>query len=211
MARLGGLVGSGTDTNISHSYVADSSIFGDKANAVNAFAGGLMGYGTAVNIRQSWTAGVSLLAALNIGGLMGGADSTDIRHSYVTAGSIAGARTVGGLIGNGNSATGIRYSYATGGSITASFERGGLSAISGISVDASYWDKDTTGLSTSGGGGQGNTTEELQMPTDFAGSLYEVWGNFGATRTRARKCKVLPNRPASSPSGILARTRNTRP
>ena len=49
----------------------------------------------------------------------------------------------------------------------------------------SYWDRDTTGQTTSVGGGQPKTTRELQSPTDFttAGTdgspnIYAPWGNF---------------------------------
>ena len=178
LSLLGGLVGSGTDTNISHSYVADSGIFGDLTTALSAGVGGLVGGGDTVNIRQSWTAGVTLLAALNVGGLIGEGTS-NISHSYVTAGNIASIQLGGGLVGSVQNAD-IRYSYVASDSISGQFSLGGLIGFvdGGSNVVTSFWDRNTTGLSTSQGGGQPKTTVELQSPTDFAGSPYEVWGNF---------------------------------
>ena len=40
-------------------------------------------------------------------------------------------------------------------------------------ISASYWDSDTSGISD--GSGEAKTTEELQSPTDFIGSIYSSW------------------------------------
>ena len=186
LSGVGGLVGRGMDTNIRNSYVADSSVLGARVQR-STNVGGLIG-GSALasaDIRQSWTAGVSLLGGRVVGGLMGGGDSVDIRHSYVTAGSVDADSQVGGLIGQVDVAD-IRYSYAVSSSSVTdndpeSIIAGGLVGSTGFefSVNTSYWDNITTGQSTSAGNkGEGKTTDELQMPTDFAGSIYEVWGNF---------------------------------
>ena len=64
--------------------------------------------------------------------------------------------------------------------LTANFSVGGLVGAAGnVSISASYWDTDTSGVTAGVGSGtvpgaEGKTTAELQTPTDYTG-IYTSW------------------------------------
>ena len=113
------------------------------------------------------------------GGLVG-YNGGDILDSYAT-GNVSGRGKVGGLIGRNQRTVISTYSIGR-----VSFQRaenspdaaiaGGLIGDGeGGTVDASYWDSQTSGLSTSGGGAS-ETTSELQSPTGATG-IYATWNS----------------------------------
>ena len=116
------------------------------------FVGGLVGYmgaaGTAPSIHSSYSR-ASVTANFNKGGLVGRVNLGSITNSYST-GSVPGSISVGGLVG-----------VVTG------------SNAASISVTNSYWDTQTSGLTTSIRG-SGQSTAALQNPTGYTG-IYADW------------------------------------
>jgi hypothetical protein len=104
-----------------------------------------------------------------VGGLCGENNSSTISHCYAI-GSVTGKSYVGGLVGRlyGSSAK-IENSYSIG-QVTATTYKGGLlgELRSGI-VTACFWDKNTSGMTTSAGGSGivGKTTAQLKTRSTF--------------------------------------------
>ena len=160
---VGSLVGWNEGT-ITNSY-ATGSVRGRSS------VGGLAGSNEGT-IMNSYVTG-SVRGRSSVGGLAG-SNSGIIMNSYAT-GSVLGEYRVGGLV-SGNSGT-IMSSYATG-SVLGHDEVGGLgggnpSTFSRGIIRNSYWDKWTSGQ-TSSSGGEGKTTIELQEPTTATG-IYSSW------------------------------------
>ena len=155
--------------------------------------GGLVGRNRQGAIAASYaTAAVAGLA--DVGGLVGKNILGRIVASYAT-GAVMGRFAVGGLVGVTQGGT-IAASYATG-IVSGHDALGGLVAISTsvlvfetrvilpVTIINSYWDIQTTGQS-SGQGGVGKSTQELQAPGDYRG-IYADWnldvdGSPGADR-----------------------------
>ena len=180
--RMGGLIGSGTFTDIRYVHVSGVSVSGGIET------GGLIGYGSDVVIRYAYVSGVDVVSTNSpAGGLVGNGQSANIRHVYVSGGSVAGSGRVGGLVGQGQP-TNIGFAYASGGRVSGGSNVGGLlgSVNDNTIVNASYWNTETTMRSTSATNstgdvlGMGLTTAQLQGPTDFTGAdnIYALWGNF---------------------------------
>ena len=169
---VGGLVGNNLGA-ITACY-ATGQVSGSNHNI-----GGLVGahYGS---VRTSYAAAqVSGRGA--VGGLVGRNLGIIIAASYAT-GAVAGRSPVGGLVGYQDGNT-VRASYATG-RVSGSSNVGGLVGGLGTStITASYWDTTTSGQTT-GDHGTGQTTAQLQAPTDDTG-IYADWDadqwDFGGT------------------------------
>ena len=172
---VGGFIGGGVAAGIRHSYVADSDVNGSSS------VGGFIGIGDAANIRSSYVANSKVRgSSFYVGGFIGAGEQADIGHSYAVGNYINGSSEVGGLIGDGFRAE-VRYSYVAGGSLSGSSYIGGLIGFGeSVTVNASYWDTNITGRSAGAGNnkGESKTTDDLRMPTDFAGSIYADWANF---------------------------------
>ena len=198
---VGGLVGR-TRAAITGSYsLADVTSNTKSASASpNALVGGLVGeVRTSGSVTASYAAGdvTANIVGLNsnfvyAGGLVGHLEG-DITASYargaVTATSDATVAT--GITGNA-AAGGLVGSTPSGSSITASFSTGAPTAtgdgqvvrarglvglvFATASVTNSYWDTDTSGITTTGAG-TGKTTSELQTPTAYGtgSSIYANW------------------------------------
>jgi hypothetical protein len=165
---VGGLVGRMRKTaSISNCYVEGGSVSG------NSRVGGLVGEitgspgpGAITNCYS--TASVS--GTTNVGGLVGHnrAPEQTVRNCY-SEGSVSGDANVGGLVG-WNEGVVIKC-YSTG-SVTGSSNVGGLVG-DGPPVCASFWDAQTSGQPTDGGGTP-KTTAEMQTASTFIG-----WGGCG--------------------------------
>ena len=106
-----------------------------------------------------------------VGGLVGRNLGVVIHASYAT-GQVSGRSAVGGLVGyeGGNA---FRTSYATG-RVSGESSVGGLvGGLDSSTITASYWDTTTSGQTT-GDHGTGQTTAQLQAPTDNTG-IYADW------------------------------------
>ena len=188
-ARVGGLAGTaGTSTNITANHVS-GSVSGDLwvgglVGVNNAWVtdcystagasgddvvGGLVGWNASVVLASYATGSVS--GTNKIGGLAG-VNRSLVDSSYAT-GSVSGTTAVGGLVGYNQNA--ISVSYSTG-RVSGDTNVGGLVGNSvghSATIDDSYWDMDTSGVTT-GTFGVGDTTLNLQLPTRFSG-IYESW------------------------------------
>ena len=167
---VGGLAGMNY-SNISNSY-STGSVNGDYD------VGGLVGmnnnYGSVSN---SYSTG-SVTGVEYVGGLVGkNQQDSEVSNSYST-GSVNGAGTVGGLVGINNYYCNISNSYSTG-SVNGDSDVGGLVGINNYSsVNNSFWDTQTSGQSSSPGGGTGKTTAEMQTQstfTDAGWDFTDIW------------------------------------
>ena len=129
--------------------------------------GALAGYGFG-KIIASYASG-AISGRLSVGGLTG-TNEGGITASYSKV-DVQGIGHVGGLVGwNAGS---IDASYAVGKVAGVRHNTGGLSGVDSGSVRAGYWDRQTSGQTTSAGG-EGQTTVELQAPTGYTG----IYGNW---------------------------------
>ena len=205
-ALVGGLVGQGSSIKITSSYASGSSVVGSDANVGgligNGFAstitssyaagvnvsgnvevGGLVGHGRSIKITSSYASDGSVAGSSSlIGGLVGFSGGSTITSSYVANISVSGTTQVGGLVGNGEDAI-ITSSYAAG-SISGTINVGGLVGAGPINTTSSnfYWDNETSGVTATIGNDDlysdaGKSTADLQMPIDFADSIYANWEN----------------------------------
>ena len=159
---IGGLIGWGSSAQI-HS----SSVVVGRVSGVNS-VGGLVGTGAPVQIYSSWVV-VGELSSTNDGGggLVGLGASVQIYSSSVVVGEINGVNAIGGLIGVFSNR--VAYSYVVSGMTNANMLVGDGTG-EGV---ASYWDSDTSGV-TSGNHGTPQTTSALRMPMDYTG-IYDDW------------------------------------
>ena len=164
---VGGLVGFGEIVHITSSYAAGGTVSG--ANDV----GGLVGIGDIVHITSSYAAGGNVSGDDNVGGLVGYGGAARITSSYTAGGDVSGANYVGGLVGNGDAD--ITSSYAAGGDVSGDSNVGGLVG-GGLSatITFSYWDSEKSGQTSSFGGGDAKTTEELKAGAD---GIYSTWAS----------------------------------
>jgi filamentous hemagglutinin family protein len=157
---LGGLLGSGSTGNITNSYATGTVTGG-------AGAGGLVGDITTGNISNSYAIG-AVHGGAGSGGLVGRITSGNISNSYST-GSVEGDAGTGGLLGVGTSGI-ITNSYATGLISGVGAGRGGLIGTTDRTDHVgSFWDINTTGMTTSlgGDGVVGLTTDQMKNPLNF--------------------------------------------
>ena len=177
---VGGLVGiaEGTTPNL----IINSYATGDVS--AEGLGGGFIGEFNTGEIRNSYATGrVRVMDATfneHIGGFAGQkSDNAVIRNSYAT-GAITGgdAFNVGGFAGNASGANTINNSYATGNVFAGGSAIGGLIGAGSGTARDSYWDRQTGGLDTSASG-SGQTTTQLQEPTDqnAATGIYANWSS----------------------------------
>jgi len=173
---VGGLVGENSNSSILNSYA--TGIVGDEWGT-SGYAGGLVGYNRiGSRITNSYATGA--VSGNNLlGGLVGrNSDSSIITDSYAT-GAVSGNSFLGGLVGyNGNGST-IENSYSTG-LVTGTSDFGGLVGRSNGTVTNSFWDMDTSGR-TSSGGGTGKTTAEMKQLATFSAWNIDDAGGTGLT------------------------------
>ncbi len=173
--EVGGLVGqNGGPISASYATGDVTGIGSGQVWRVGGLVGGWQGPDIDQPISTSFATG-DVTGYGDVGGLIGGMRQP-IANSYAT-GDVTGNSKVGGLVGGTSalSTTTITYSYSTG-SVTGSSDVGGLlgsNFVSRTQVNASYWDTETSGTSTSDGGA-GKTTSELQSPTSNTG-IYAAW------------------------------------
>ncbi|QQE79540.1 InlB B-repeat-containing protein [Alicyclobacillus sp. SO9] len=176
-ANNGGLVGHQAGGSISDSH-ATGSVSGSGSDN-----GGLVGMADGT-ISDSYAAGFVSGSGSDNGGLVGMADGT-ISDSYA-AGFVSGGTYNGGLVGQlaGGATATISDSYATG-----SVATGGSTSLNGGlvgykysgTISESYFDKDTTGMSTGVGGASSSSgvhaesTTNMQTPSTFSSWNTSDW------------------------------------
>ena len=179
---VGGLVGSNLG-NVTHCY--SSGLVSGGGWSV----GGLAGYNDG-SVTMSYSTGTVNGENETVGGLVG-ENYSSIATCYSTA-AVSGTGGVGGLVGQNSWRSSINTSYSTGtingdsgvgglagynsGRITTSYSTGTVSGndtVGGLagysrygSIIASFWDMETSGWLTSGGG-VGKTTAQMQAAATF--------------------------------------------
>jgi filamentous hemagglutinin family protein len=193
---VGGLAGSNTGS-ISSSYSTGA------VASTSTYVGGLVGYNNTGSISSSYSTGAVTSTASYVGGLAGSNSYGAIANSYST-GAVSGVSAVGGLAGYNSNGT-IANSYSTGAvtgtdyvgglvgfnysTISNSYSTGAVSgtganvggligAYSSGTITSSYWDINTSGQPTSGGGmGTGKTTAQMKDQSTYTGWDFDTtWG-----------------------------------
>lgn len=167
---VGGLVGYASESIIAHSH-ANGEVFGYSA------VGGLVGMIENATVSRSHASGSVEAWEWDAGGLVGVViDSGTIADAYAN-GSVVADEGSGGLVAYIEYST-ITRCYAMGFVSDDSGFAGGLIGwqMDGVTIEASYWNTQTSGQSASDGG-NGRTTAAMTYPYD--GNTYVGW-NFDA-------------------------------
>ena len=140
--------------------------------------GGLVGANTG-NIDESFSSGNvsgdTTNSDTDSGGLVG-VNSGSIYNSY-SLGNVEGYRFVGGLVGRNSTISydgNISNSYSTG-TVTGTAGIGGLIGHNPGIVTSSYWDTDSSGITTSAGGTGYSTSEMHQQTTFIDWNFTDIW------------------------------------
>ncbi|MDP9588552.1 UNVERIFIED_ORG: hypothetical protein J2W19_001098 [Shinella zoogloeoides] len=162
---VGGLVGG--------NFGALSNVYASGAVSGNLFVGGLVGtnYGAVSNVYASG----AVSGNVAVGGLVGN-NYGALSNSYAS-GAVSGNHQVGGLVGSNYGGT-VANSYASG-AVSSRYDVSGLIGVSDGLVTDSFWNVDSTGQSTSSGGGTGLTTAQMNNPFTFIDAGWDfvsVWG-----------------------------------
>ncbi|MCK9309820.1 MAG: hypothetical protein M0P99_06080, partial [Candidatus Cloacimonetes bacterium] len=160
---IGGIAGNNQTGAVIENSFSTGSVTG------NSWIGGIAGYNSGT-INCCYSSGSVNGASVSIGGLAGDQYGT-ITNSYSRA-SVSGGNYVGGLAGYQASGT-INNCYSTG--TVSGGQKGGLTGYTGGTVTSSYWDTQTSGLTTSYGG-TGKTTAQMKTLSTFTG-----WDFVGET------------------------------
>jgi len=177
--NVGGLVGAAQFTTIDDVHVTATLV--DTGTATGIIVGQFT-YGT---ISRSSGRGSVTTTAYG-GGLVGMLSFGAISDSYSRA-TVTGGLYVGGLVGQVFACCGsspqLNRSFATG-TVTGSTNLGGLVGILSVAGGtsftntASFWDSQTTGRSTSDGGGTARTTLQMKDLTTFSGSNWNITAGY---------------------------------
>lgn len=160
---IGGLVGRNRLGTITRSY-ALGSVTGDEVS------GGLAGSNSGTII-QCYAAG-NVFCTEDAGGLVSTNGGT-ILECYAT-GDVTGGEDSGGFVGRNSGS--VTACYATG-RVTGPEDVGGFAVSNRGDIIASFWDTETSGLTTSFGA-LGLTTAEMQTSTPFLAAAWDftdIW------------------------------------
>ncbi len=163
---VGGLVG------FNHGIISSVYTMGNVSGAAG-YVGGLVGYNYYGTISTAYTTGSVLGVGDCVGGLLGRNEDT-LNNVYAT-GSVSGSNYVGGLVGYNNNGD-LSNTYATGNVIGFGNYIGGLVGYQPFGTTTqSYWDKETSGQTTSAAG-IGKTTVEMQQQVTYVNwNFINIW------------------------------------
>jgi len=143
------------------------------------YVGGVAGYNDTGYLTGCYVSG-NIIGDTYVGGIAGynvnnGSVGGDITFCASTA-NVKGTDTVGGLVGANDSGT-ITNCYSAG-SVSGTSHLGGLVdlVVAPGKVDSSFWDTETSGQSSSGGG-TGKTTAVMQTITLYADAGWLIGGS----------------------------------
>lgn len=159
--EVGGLVGahaSGSVTGCS----SDCTVSGNYG--IGSLVGGI-GYGTVSGCMSRG----DVSGEGEVGGLAGYNYGT-VENCYSSASVTASIERCGGLLGSNSNL--LRNCYSTG-RVVGSSLTGGLAGVSAVALN-SFWDMETSGLATSGGG-KGRTSLQMKSAANYLG-----WNSDGA-------------------------------
>ncbi len=153
---VGGLAGYNYYSIINRCYSTCS------VSGAGTYTGGLVGYIKEATIVCCYSTG-SATGSGKVGGLAGYRLNGTIRYCYSTA-AATGTEYVGGLIGENRGE--LSYCYSTG-FVSGTNKVGGLlGSNSSSTIYSSYWDRDTSGRTTSAGGTL-KTTAQMKTKTTY--------------------------------------------
>jgi hypothetical protein len=173
---VGGLVGYnvGTVTNCYNTGVITGS---------GAYVGGLVGYNVDT-VTQCYSTGAVRGTGNSVGGLVGENDESGLISDCYGTGAVSASEAVGGLVGKNGGTVSRCYSTGAvtgsgkeyiGGLVGCPWVWGGTAApgheIRGL-VSNCFWDNQTSGQATSGGG-TGKTTAQMQDPNTFVAAGWD--------------------------------------
>lgn len=136
--------------------------------------GGLVGLNFNHAISQSFATGAVTGSGNYVGGLVGRIYYTSITDAYATGAVTAAPSSVaygtGGLVGLSFYTT-LARTYAAGGTLQGNQPGGLVGQIVGGSVSSSFWDMQSSGVETSGGGAGvvGKSTADMRTLATYAG------------------------------------------
>ena len=161
--NVGGLVGLNSSSQLAQSYST-----GSVSGTVNQ-VGGLVGRNDSSTVFNCYSTGSVSGTADKVGGLVGWNYYYSIVSVCYSTGSVSGNKMVGGLVGDNWDS--VINCYSTG-SVSGNSNVGGLVGLSYYSSTAlnSFWNTETSGLSTSYGG-TGKTTVQMKDVATFT-ALY---------------------------------------
>jgi len=160
---IGGLVGYNTGMVMCSS--AKMAVTGENN------AGGLVGRNLGT-VKISYAQGNVTGTGNCIGGLVGSNDRR-VASSYATGNVATYGDYIGGLVGNNDDT--VEYSYSTGKVATTGNDAGGLVGSNFGTVLDSFWDKETSGQ-TSSPGGTGKKTAEMKTRSTFINASWDFTG-----------------------------------
>jgi hypothetical protein len=192
--NVGGLVGANRG-RIVDSYATGNVSWGSKLGGlVGLNESSEWGVGSTAIISRCYATG-SVSGSQWIGGLVGFNDGGEISNSYAR-GSASGHNRAAGLVGTNDNGGSISKCYSTG-PISGSYGLGGLVAenINGSTVSSSFWDVQTSGMSTSVGG-TGKTTAQMKTRSTFTSAGWDFEGeSANGTEDIWRLCVDLTDYP----------------
>lgn len=134
----------------------------------SSLVGGLVGYNRGF-VSNSYSSG-NVSGTGQIGGLVGCNEAGFVSNSY-SNGNVTGSSRVGGIVGY-NIAGNVSDSYSTS-SVTGYEHVGGLVGLNEDTVSNSFWDMQTSGQATSGGG-RGRSTGQMKDFATFADAGWNI-------------------------------------
>jgi len=169
---VGGLCGYLSAGSIYNCYVTGSINYG--SNWATYGVGGLAGYCSSDSKIANCYSSCTVRGFNGVGGLCG-INSGTIRDCYSTGnvdGSQMSDKTAGGFCGNNYST--IQNCYSTG-SVNASSDHGGFCGRNSGDISACFWNKNTSGY-TSSYGGTCKTTVQMQTQSTYSGwDFADTW------------------------------------
>ena len=164
-SEVGGLIGDGESGRVYSSSVVVNRVIGASGNPN---VGGLVGAGGTARIHSSSVVVNEVSGDIRVSGLVGQGSTARIVSSSVVVGKVSGNDQFGPLAGNFDDGK-VAYSYVVSGTNTPML----VGKESGANGVASYWDSDTSEV-TSGNIGAPQTTSELRSPTGYE-MIYATW------------------------------------
>ena len=172
--NAGGLIGT-TVGSVTGSYATGAV----SATGGDVWAGGLAGNVSSRPVTTSYATGAvsgSGTGTVHIGGLAGRLSASVSASATYATGAVSvsggGTKLVGGLVGRLGESASVTASYARGAVSGGNALVGSVGA--SVTVSNSYWDSTVNpGLGSAGGSGQ--TTANLQMPTEYGSGIYSTW------------------------------------
>ncbi|MBI6882397.1 YDG domain-containing protein [Pseudomonas putida] len=175
----GMVTGTGSNTGGVVGFLGDSTL--SNSASVNTIkgsvnVGGIVGNAENSSVSSSFSAS-SVEGSSNVGGFAGQVLGGSFQNSYATGAVTGWSGPSGSFVGSSQNAA-YQFTYATGiNKSNSSTTRGGYAGSSdGDTMTQSFWDVDSTGLSTSDGNAEGKTSAEMLLSSTYDGWNLDTTG-----------------------------------